>query len=121
MSMLMVRELEMIKQFRDMHLVCEETLNSVKLVMLKLTIGILEEIREGKKIDVGLVDLLVLINQGKLGDFKIDENDVMRFRERVCVPDVPELKKSILEEGHRSSMIIHLDIAKMYQNLKKLL
>lgn len=47
MSMLIVRELELIEQFRDMILVYEETFNSVKLGMLKLTSGILEEIREG--------------------------------------------------------------------------
>ena len=41
-SMLMVRELEMIEQFRDMSLVCEETPDSVKLGMLKLTSGIIE-------------------------------------------------------------------------------
>lgn len=56
MSTLMVRELELIRQFRDMSLVCEETFNSVKLSMLKLMSGILEEIRKGKKADVGLVD-----------------------------------------------------------------
>lgn len=52
MSMLMVRELELIEQFRDISLVCEETPNSVKLGMLKLTSGILEEIIEGQKTDV---------------------------------------------------------------------
>lgn len=56
MSMLMVRELELIEKFRDMILVCEETSNSVMLGMLKLTSGILEEIREGRKVDLGLVD-----------------------------------------------------------------
>ena len=44
MSMLMVRELEMIEQFKDMSLVCEETSKSVKLGMLKLTSGIIEDI-----------------------------------------------------------------------------
>lgn len=45
---------------------------------------------------MGLVDHLVLINQGKGCDFRINENDVMRFRDMVCVLDVLELKKSIL-------------------------
>ncbi|XP_050908927.1 uncharacterized protein LOC127122669 [Lathyrus oleraceus] len=107
MSMLMVRELELIEQFRDMSLVCEETPNSVKLGMLKLTSGILEEIRESQKSDLSLVDCLTLINQGNGGDFRVDENGVMRFRDRVCVPDVPNIKKSILEEGHRSGLSIH--------------
>lgn len=52
MSMFMVRELEMIEKFRDMSLVCEETPNSVKLGILKLTSGILEEIREGQRYDL---------------------------------------------------------------------
>ena len=43
----------------------------------------------------------------------------MRCRDRVCVPDISELKKSILEEGHRSGLSIHPDATKMYQDLRK--
>lgn len=74
-----------------MSLVCEETPDSVKLGMLKLTSYIFEEIRDDQKIDVGLVDRVVLINQDKGCYFRIDENGMMRFSDRVCVPDVPEL------------------------------
>lgn len=102
-----------------MSLVCEENPNSVKFDMLKLTSGILEEIIEGQKINVGLVDRLVLMNQGKDGDFRVDENGVMRFRDRVCVPDMSDLKKSILEEGYRSGMNIYPSATKMYQDLNK--
>lgn len=80
-----------------MSLVCEEAPNSVKLGISKLTSGILEEFGEGQKADVGLVDRLVLTNQGKGGDFRINENGVMRFKYKVCLPDVPKLKKGILE------------------------
>lgn len=66
MSMLMVRESELIKQFKDLSLVCEMTYNIMKLGMLKLTNGILEEIKEGQKSYLGLIDQLVLTNQGKM-------------------------------------------------------
>ena len=79
----------MIEQFRDMSLVCEETPDRVKLGMLKLTSGIIEEIQEGQKYDLKLVDQLTLINQGNGGEFKVDDNGVIRFRNRVCVPDIP--------------------------------
>lgn len=46
---------------------------------------------------------------------------MIRLRDRVYVPDVPEFKKSILEEGHRSDLSIHPSAIKMYQDLKKLL
>ena len=88
--------------------------------MLKLTSGILEENWEGQKIDLKLVDQLTLVNQGNRGDFRVDENGVMRFGERVYVSDIPELEKSILEEGHKSGLSIHPGATKMYQDLKKL-
>ena len=120
MSMLMVKELDLIEQFRDLSLVCESTHNSVKLGMLKLTSGILDEIREGQKSDMLLVDKLTLVNQGQGGEFRVDENGVLKFGNRVCIPDVTELKKSILEEGHRSGLSIHPGATKMYHDLKKL-
>lgn len=110
----------MIEQFRDLSLVCERTHESMKLSILKLPSGIIEEIREGHKIDLGLVDRLLSNNQGQGGDFRINENDVIRFRYRICVSNVPELKKIILEEGHRSDLSIHPGSTKMYQDLRKL-
>ncbi|MCI55411.1 hypothetical protein A2U01_0076661, partial [Trifolium medium] len=75
--------------------------------MLKLMNPFLEEIKECQKRDRKLVEKLMLINEGKETDFGVDEIGVVRYRGRVCVPDVPELKKMILEEGHRSGLSIH--------------
>lgn len=60
-------------------MLCERTPNSVKLGILKLTSSILEEIREIQKSNLRLIDRLVLFNQDKLDDFRIDENGFMRF------------------------------------------
>jgi len=32
-------------------------------------------------------------------DFRFDEHGVLMFRDRMCVQDVHELKKSIMDEG----------------------
>jgi len=120
MSALMVKELELIEQFQDLSLVCELTPESVKLGMLKLKSNILEEIKVGQKEDLELVDRVVLVKQGKCVDFRLDQNGVLMFHDQVCVPDVPELKKRILDEGHRSSLSIHPGATKMYQDLKRL-
>lgn len=53
-------------------------------------------------------------------EFIIDEKGVMRFRDRVCVPDFLELKKNILKEGYKSGLSIHHGPTKMYQDLKKM-
>lgn len=79
-----------------------------------------EEIIKGQKIDLGLFDRLVSINQGQGGVFIINENSVIRFRDRVCVSYVAELKKNILKEGHRSGLSIDHGATKMYQDLWKL-
>ena len=63
---------------------------------------------------------MTLINQGKGDKFRIDENGVMRFGDRVCVLDVTELKKIILEEGHISGLSIHPGTTKMYKDLMEL-
>jgi len=120
MSALMVKELELIEQFRDLSLVYELAPRTVKLRMLKLTSNILEEIKSGQKEDYELVDRVVLVNQGKGANFKLDQNGILMFRDRVCVSDVPELKKRILDEDHRSSLSIHSGATKMYQDLKRL-
>ncbi|MCI30638.1 hypothetical protein A2U01_0051849, partial [Trifolium medium] len=104
MLTLMVKELDLIEEFRDLSLVCEVTPRSVKLGMLKLTNPFLEEIKNCQRTDKKLKEKLILINEGKETDFGIDENGIIRYRGRVCVPDVPELKKMILEEGHRSGL-----------------
>ncbi|MCI67470.1 hypothetical protein A2U01_0088729, partial [Trifolium medium] len=75
--------------------------------MLKLTNDFLEEVVEKQQTDTRLLKFKALIEQGKELDNKIDENGVMRCQGRLCVPDVPELKRMILEEGHRSKLSIH--------------
>ncbi|MCI44842.1 hypothetical protein A2U01_0066081, partial [Trifolium medium] len=82
MSSLMVKELDLIEEFRDLSLVCEVTPRSVKLGMLKLTNPFLEEIKECHKRDQKLMEKLALINEGKEVDFGVDGNGVVRYRGR---------------------------------------
>ncbi|XP_050909991.1 uncharacterized protein LOC127123854 [Lathyrus oleraceus] len=78
-----------------MSLMCEETPNSVKLGMLKLTSDILKEIKEGWRSDLSLIDLIMLINQGNKGDLRVDKNGV----DEVCSFYSDEIGLSIGEVG----------------------
>jgi hypothetical protein len=49
MSSLMMKELELIEEFRDLSLVCETTPRSVRLGMIKLTNDFLEDVKRDKK------------------------------------------------------------------------
>jgi len=48
-SAFMVKELDLLEQFRDTSLACEITSGSIKLGMLRVTSELLNEIREGQK------------------------------------------------------------------------
>lgn len=99
-SSLMVREFDLIEQFRDLSLVCEVILINMKLGMLKLTDNFLNGIRESQTLDVKLVDLRVLFNQVEVefflpsSDRRTDWGDYLVFggfveslcpRERRCL------------------------------------
>ena len=47
-------------------------------------------------------------------------NGALRFQDMVGVLSVPELRRAILEEGHKSSLSIHLGATKMYQDLRQM-
>jgi hypothetical protein len=93
---------------------------SVKLGMLKINSEFFNSIKEAQKVDVKLVDLMVGKNQAEDSDFKVDDQGVLRFRDRICIPDDIGMKKMILEESHRSNLSIHLGATQMYHDLKKL-
>ena len=44
-----------------------------------------------------LIDSMVGIDQSKNKDFKLDAQDVLRFSNRICIPEDAEMKKVILE------------------------
>ena len=79
----MVRELDLLEQFRDMSLACHSC-------------------REGES------------------SFRVRLDGVLRFQDKVCVPSVSKFRRVVLEEGHKSSLSIHLGATKMYQFLRQM-
>ena len=65
--------------------------------------------------------IAAIVNQsreGKETEFTVNEDGFVYYRDRVCVPNDDEWKKSILEEAHRGSFVMHPGSMKMYQDLK---
>jgi hypothetical protein len=52
-------------------------------------------------------------------EFSIDENKLVRFRGRLCVPQKSEVKIDILREGHQTPYTVHPGETKMYRDLKQ--
>ena len=50
--------------------------------------------------------------------FSLGEDGVLRYQNRLCVPNVDNLRSNILAEAHGSRYSIHPGAAKMYHDLK---
>jgi len=64
--------------------------------MLKINSEFLNSIKEAQKVDVKFVDLSIDSSQTEDSDFKVDDQGVLRFQGRICIPDNDEMKKMIL-------------------------
>ncbi|KAA3462904.1 NBS-LRR resistance-like protein [Gossypium australe] len=60
-----------------------------------------------------------LVQQGIIENFSINENDCLRFRNRICVPNVVDLKDLILCKAHDSLFAMHPGGAKVYRDLRE--
>ncbi|WVZ85146.1 hypothetical protein U9M48_032097 [Paspalum notatum var. saurae] len=59
------------------------------------------------------------INDKKKACFKLNEEGVLWFKNRLVIPKDMELRKKILEEAHNSMFTLHPGSNKMYQDLKQ--
>ena len=83
-SALMVKQMQLIEEFRDLSLVCERTESSVKLGMLKITNSLMDQIRDGQEEDQFIKDQRELIAQGKYVGF-VEVQMVFCISEIECV------------------------------------
>jgi hypothetical protein len=81
---------------------------------------LLHWIKEEQQLDNHLQNIKEIVNGGQGGDFNIGNDGILRFQERLCVPQNTEIRKLILEEGHKSKLSFHPGATKMYQDLKKM-
>ena len=81
---------------------------------------LVDQIR-GKKIqDDELVKEVHKIMNGDIGEnFRITQDGVLTIKDRVCVPDIDDLKRSIMEEAHCLAYAMHQGSTKMYRTIKE--
>jgi hypothetical protein len=80
----------------------------------------LKQIKEVQVKDEYMQRIREQINEGKAQEFNVREDDLVRFHERICVPNDDGLKSKILEEAHKSKYTIHPGVTKMYHDLKNI-
>jgi hypothetical protein len=79
---------------------------------------LLQEIQKGQVEDEKIHVIKHNIKEEKSPVFLEGEEGVLWYKERVCVPNVKELKDKILRKAHESAYSIHPGGNKMYHDLK---
>ncbi|WVZ80626.1 hypothetical protein U9M48_028085 [Paspalum notatum var. saurae] len=95
------------------------TVLEAKLYNLVLEPTIKDQIIVVQKQDKGMSHIRDEINDKKKACFKLDEEGVLWFKNRLVVPKNMELRKKILDEAHTSMFTMHPGNNKMYQDLKQ--
>jgi hypothetical protein len=80
--------------------------------------NLLQEIWRGQVEDEKIQEIKRSIKEEKSPGFLEDEEGVLWYKGRICVPNVKELKDKILCEAHESAYFIHPGGNKMYHDLK---
>jgi hypothetical protein len=87
---------------------------------MKMEVGsnLLQENQKGQVEDEKIQEIKCNIKEEKSPGFLEEEEGVLWYKGRICVPSVKELKDKILREVHESAYSIHLGENKMYHGLK---
>jgi hypothetical protein len=76
------------------------------------------EIRRGQLEGEKVQEIKRNIEEEKSPGFSVDDEGVLWYKRRICVPNVKELKDKILREAHESAFSIYPGGNKMYHDLK---
>ncbi|KAK2441465.1 hypothetical protein QL285_012763 [Trifolium repens] len=103
----MASQQELLREFRDLHLEVEFALGNMRLGMITISSGLLEDIAN-RQDDRFLMEKRALIVRETNRDFKVGSDNILRCRGRVCVPEAMDLRNTILGEAHKSKLSMHL-------------
>ena len=91
------------------------------LAHIALVSDLLEQIIiEQRQDNLGIPHIKKLIAEERGPCFSIDDQGVVKFKNRLVVPLSEELRRKILDEAHNSKLSIHLGSNKMYHDLRHL-
>jgi hypothetical protein len=91
---------------------------NTEVMEMEVGYSLLQKIQKGQLEDEKIQEIKHNIKEEKFPGFLEDDHSVLWYKERICVPNVKELKDNILREAHESAYSIHPGGNKMYHDLK---
>jgi hypothetical protein len=106
---------ELCEEFDKLNL---RVITNTEVIEMKVGSSLLQEIQRGQLEDEKVQEIKRNTKVEKLPGFSEDDEGVLRYKGRICVPNIKELKEKILREAHESASSIHPGGNKMYHDLK---
>jgi hypothetical protein len=114
MSVLVTQEPHLLRDLERLGVGLKVHAPGSMLATLQVASTLKERIMKKQMADQDLLRLRKDVSEGKPSEFNIDSSGDVCFRDRICVPNDPELKRHILEEAHSSLYTMHPGGTKMY-------
>jgi hypothetical protein len=89
-----------------------------ELYNIQISCSLEGKIIEGQKTDKGISHIGEKMEKEPTKHFRIDEQGVLWFNDRLVMPNDRALKNQIMDEAYLSKLSIHPRSSKMYQDLK---
>jgi hypothetical protein len=105
---------ELCEEFDKLNL---RIITNTEAMEIEVGSNLLQEIRRGQLEDEKVQEIKCNIKEEKSVGFSEDDEGVLWYKGRICVPNVKELKDNILHEAHESAYSIHSGGNKMYHDL----
>ena len=117
-SVMMIEDQKLIEKFRNLNLGVQFHVDHIGYSKLTITNDFLGMIKEKKLEDPSLKCTRELQDTNKAKRLGHGGRWTLRFKGRTCIPTNEELKRMILDEGHKVRLSLLTDMNKMYQDLK---
>ncbi|XP_022889124.1 uncharacterized protein LOC111404565 [Olea europaea var. sylvestris] len=109
----------LICEFKKLHAHLSATTAGAVLAHFHVRHTLIDKVIEAQAQDLTMRTLKEEVSVGLRTDYVIRNDGALAMgNNRLCVTDIPELKKEILEEAHSSAYAIHPGSIKMYRTLK---
>jgi hypothetical protein len=87
---------------------CKIKVGNMKVAKMKVGSTLLHDIQKGQLEDEKIQEIKSNIKEEKSPGFTEDDQGVLWYKGRICVPNIKELNDKILRETHESAYSIHM-------------
>jgi hypothetical protein len=107
--------LDFCKEFEKLNL---GWVSNTEVITMEVDLTLEQDIQKGQLEDAKIQEIKEQIKEDKALEFIVDEQGMLWYKKRLCVPEVKEIRELILRKAHDSTYSIHLGSTKMYLDLK---